>query len=236
MWESILRFLQAENPDILATQETYNAVGKEWAPRMQSVELIKQAVGFSYASFAATRREQQDMGPVENGNAVFSRFPIIDGGSRFFDMPYDPQYVERPGNYLYVPRNMQRVVVDCEGTQLQVANVHGIWGEDGHDNERRLAMADTIIEEIQNKSPLILVGDFNMQEGIKSVQKIEKHVKSVFKGELKSTFNMRRKSKPGYTTAIVDMVFVTPDIQVISHYMPNIDVSDHMPLVVEVEI
>ena len=176
------------------------------------------------------------MGFVENGNAVFSRFPIREEHGRFFDVPYDENYVEKPGHYTHVPRNMLRVAVDCEGVKLHVANVHGIWGTDGADHERRLNMADVIVEEIRDKSPLILAGDFNMQEGNNSVGKIEQHVKSVFKGELTSTFNMQRKSNPGYATAIVDMVFVTPDIKVMNHYMPQVDISDHRPLVMEVEV
>jgi len=236
MWESILRFLQAEKPDILVTQETYNGVGKQWAPRLQSVELIKNALEFPDVVFAGTRKEQHGGARLENGNAIFSRYPIVANDSRFFDVPYDEHYVEKHGDYTQLPRAMQLATLDYNGTPLHVGNVHGIWGFDGNDSPRRIAMAETIVAEITGKASLILAGDFNMQEGTESISKIEAVAPSVFKGKLQSTFNMRRKSNPGYATAIVDMVFATPDAKIISATMPDVDISDHMPLVVEVAI
>jgi endonuclease/exonuclease/phosphatase family metal-dependent hydrolase len=55
----------------------------------------------------------------------------------------------------------------------------------------------------------------------------------VFGEELKTTFNMKHKDNPGYATAAVDMMFISPDIKVSEKACPEVDVSDHLPLVVQ---
>jgi endonuclease/exonuclease/phosphatase family metal-dependent hydrolase len=65
---------------------------------------------------------------------------------------------------------------------------------------------------------------------------IEKKLKNVFKDELRSTFNMRHKQNPGYASAVVDMIFVSPDLKISKHYASDADVSDHIPLIIEIEV
>ncbi len=67
-----------------------------------------------------------------------------------------------------------------------------------------------------------------------TIRNIEKHLNNVFKDELSTTFNVKHKDLtrfPGYATAVVDMVFVSSDLQVQSKKCPAVDVSDHLPLV-----
>ena len=46
----------------------------------------------------------------------------------------------------------------------------------------------------------------------------------------------REKSKGNWGSSIVDMVFVTEDLKTINAYQPKVDVSDHLPLVVEIKV
>ncbi len=47
---------------------------------------------------------------------------------------------------------------------------------------------------------------------------------------------MRRKKDPGYATSAVDVVYVSPEIKIISRDCPNVDISDHLPLVATLDI
>ena len=71
---------------------------------------------------------------------------------------------------------------------LHVFNTHGIWGFDGFDNKRRLAMSQKIIGKIEGKKPLILAGDFNILPTTSTIKNIENHLTSVFKNALPTTF------------------------------------------------
>jgi endonuclease/exonuclease/phosphatase family metal-dependent hydrolase len=69
-----------------------------------------------------------------------------------------------------------------------------------------------------------------------AIKNIEKHLDSIFQGELKTTFNMKHKDNPGYATAAVDMMFVSSDMSVDYKSCPDVDVSDHLPLVAVLDI
>ncbi len=114
--------------------------------------------------------------------------------------------------------------------------MHGIWGLDGGDTPERLRMSELIVQEISGKTPAVLTGDFNLKPNTQTIQNIEKHMINVFKNEMKSSFNMRHKTNPGYATAVVDMFFATSDINILSKSVPDDDVSDHLPLLCELEV
>jgi len=65
---------------------------------------------------------------------------------------------------------------------------------------------------------------------------ISDHLTNIFGNELKTSFNMRRKDNPGYATACVDMLFVSSDIKVMDKVCPDVDISDHLPLVATLRI
>jgi endonuclease/exonuclease/phosphatase family metal-dependent hydrolase len=47
---------------------------------------------------------------------------------------------------------------------------------------------------------------------------------------------MHRKDNPGYATAAVDMLFVSPGIKIIDRQCPDVDISDHLPVVATLEV
>lgn len=230
--ENIITFINAEQPDICTFQEVFNGLGDDLAPNLRSLKILNEKLGMPYSVFSATHRENN----IERGNAVFSKYPLTLVDTIFFDVPYNENYKDIPPNFEYAPRNMQCVQVAVAGKMLNIFNIHGIWGQDGRDNERRLFMGRTIINIIKGRDNVILAGDFNVNPDTETIAGIERYVRSVFKNEVTSTFNMRHKSNPGYSTAVVDMIFISQGLQVSRHYSPQIDVSDHLPLVAVLNI
>lgn len=233
LFDNILDFLKKENPDILVCQEVFGGKNKKLERRFRSFDFLKKEFKFKYASFAPTWRENLGKdGMVERGNAIFSRFPVIKTKTVFFDVPYNSNFKLPTANFSFSPRNMQSAVVKKNGIELNVFNTQGIWGFDGQDNKRRLKMAETIIKQIKDKKNVILAGDFNVNQGTKTIASIGKYLKEIFKGELNSTFNIKRKPKlSGYGKAVVDRIFVSKNINVLKHCCPKVDISDHLPLV-----
>lgn len=58
----------------------------------------------------------------------------------------------------------------------------------------------------------------------------------VFNDQITSSFNMRHKANPGYASAVVDMLFTSSDVKIVSKSVPEDDVSDHKPLLATIEI
>jgi endonuclease/exonuclease/phosphatase family metal-dependent hydrolase len=233
LFDTIISFVHRENPDIITLQEVYNGSQSYMGKRLRAYTELQKELSMPYAHFAPTFYNVINNEKIDQGNAIFSKFPIISSDTTFFDIPYGPtEHIP----YDHYPRNIQHACIALPQKNVDVYNVHGIWGEKGEDTERRLAMGDVISQHIKDKEYALLAGDFNMNPNTQTIKKIEKYMQSVFGTTLTTTFNMKHKESPGYATSAVDMMFVTPNINVIKHYMPQVDVSDHMPLVSVLEI
>ncbi len=232
--DNALVFLKKENADIITMQEVYSGIDPSLDKSRRTLSVVASELGLPYYAFAADARDTSRGLNVEWGNAIFSRFPLKTVKEYIIDGQYGDFEVETSDASVweYLPRMYQEVEVSL-GTNrgLSIHNIHGIWGTHGDDTERRLVMGKKIIEEIKGKRPLILTGDFNLSPNTTVVKNIEQYLTNVFKDKLTSSFNMRRKTDPGYATAVVDMMFLTPDIKIIDHYCPDVDISDHLPLV-----
>jgi len=241
LFDAILDFLKKEKPDILACQEVINGQDAALSRRYRSFDVLKAELGYDYAVFSpaffpAYSKDAKKIA-AEWGNAIFSRFPILKTNTTFYDVAYDGNYAWPEKDFSRTPRNLQEAILKIGNNQLNFFNTQGIWGFEGRDTERRLAMAETIVNETKDKENVILTGDFNMDSDIKAVANIEKYLKNVFKNELTTTFNLKRKgSSGGWAKATVDKMFVSKNIKISEHYCPKADVSDHLPLVCVVDL
>lgn len=243
LFDNIVDFFTQENPDIIVTQEIFNSDNPQYDRRFRGFAQLGKALekelphhAFQSAFFDIT--EMKD--GVERGNAVFSRFPLIKNERIQVGKPY--AIVDETGmnTYFDVPKILQHVEVELGNERaLNIFNLHGYWGTDGKDNPERLKMAEDIKKAMKGNAPMVLAGDTNFTlEAHETIQIIESGgVTSVFGESLATTFNMGHKDpNSGYATAAVDMVFASPDMKVIERKMPEVDVSDHYPLVVEFEV
>jgi len=233
-FDSILKFLAQEQPDILALQEAYDGHDSSWERRFRSIGIISGICMFPYHFFSpACVAIVNDHVRVEAGNAIFSLFPIIESDATFFDVPFGEvnNYETSGGDFSQTPRNLQRAMIPVGNTHVNVFNTQGIWGKDVLDNDRRLAMCQTITDAVRGKQHTILAGDFNVISESKSIAIIENQLTNVFKGTIDGTFNPKQAKKKFTTNTTVDMVFASSDLKLLDFYRPDVDVSDHFPLV-----
>lgn len=234
--ESAIKFFKEENPDILNLQEVYDGKDRFLPASYRSFEFLKKTFPEYSAVYGAQLCDTTECGNINEGNATYSKFPIISSEQTFFDIPYSTFDNHAKTSFEDNPQSVFYAKIDLGDEKINVFNVHGIWGFDGKDSPRRFKMVDTILEEIGEKENIILAGDFNMNPDTEAINKIANNLKSVFGDSLKSTFNMRHKKNPGYASAAVDMIFVSPNIRILEKKCPDVDVSDHLPLVTTLEI
>lgn len=237
LFPEMVEFLQSQQADILLLQEVFNGEDETLAPQYRTyTELLKQ-LAMPHGVFAPAFTEIVDGKEIVQGNAVLSRFPLEEISTVYYDVPFGVRQNERSAFHLS-PRNLQHVLVHLPEKNLHVLNTQGIWGEDGNDSERRLLMSQKIVDEVGSNTPLVLGGDFNIRSHTQTIYNIESRLRNLFQDELQTTFNIKRKDLakyPGFADAVVDMLFVSEDIQVLSKSCPEVDVSDHLPLVCEME-
>lgn len=236
LFDKILDFIKKEDPDIIVMQEVRNGKDLRLEKQCRTMDVFKKELRYQYSVFAPAFLNTLSVGKIDEGNAIFSRFPIISDNVTFFDRQYGEFDSENSKHFELIPGILQHEVIEFNSLKLNVFNVHGVWGHDGKDNERRLKMSKIIVDEVKDKENVVLAGDFNVKPNTKTIHNIEFYLKNVFKGESTTTFNMKQKDGEGYAISVVDMVFVSRNIKVISHFCPKIDISDHLPLVCTLEL
>jgi len=239
LWESLIPFIHEVHPDILCIQEVYDGHDISLDKRYRTMEEFRHEFGgyLPHDTFGATTLDTSVN--VEWGNAVFSKFPIRSSKTIFFDLPYTKYDFEVDPDSRLSAEGMQEAEIDINGKRIFVYSWHGVWNNHGEDTPERKLMEKAIIENISNKKTVILAGDTNMNPTsgvIKNLQK-ELPIVSVFGESFYTTFNLKQKDIPeNYAHSPVDMIFVSRDIKVLKKEMPQADVSDHMPLVIELEL
>ncbi|HZM64611.1 MAG TPA: endonuclease/exonuclease/phosphatase family protein [Candidatus Saccharimonadales bacterium] len=235
--DEVCAFIEKERPDIVTMQEVYDGHGSAAPLKYRSWEEIKKRLRFKAADYEAALIDNKPPGAFPMGNGILSQFPITSRDFVFFNEPFNPHYVDDAKNSSKMPHVLQHVVLQTPAGEVNVYNLHGTWDLNGDNfSDKRRQMSEAILAATKGKKNVLLAGDTNAKPTNQAMRNLEPQLKNVFGTELKTTFNMSRKDNPGYATAAVDMVFVSPDVKIISKSCPQVDISDHLPLVVEVEI
>jgi len=240
LFDEISAFLEKENADIVMLQEVMDTKADKFPAHYYSIASLQKKLHYPYTDFAPNLVNKFPWVMCTEGNAILSRFPIKERGVAYFEEPFDETKLRDafdPSTYGTLPRSLEHVVLDTPVGDVNLFNFQGVWDLDGDNvSPQREKMRDVILHEIEGKSNVILAGDTNAKYTNPVMQDIEKHLTNVFGDSLTTSFNMRRKDDPGYGTAVVDMIYVSPSITVLDKSCPDVDISDHLPLVATLEI
>ncbi len=238
LFNEIIGFLKKEDADVLALQEVYDGKDSALPEKYRTFEALKAKLDYPYSSFAPALLDNRAEGKIEQGNAVFSRFPIISTDTNFFKYPYREDYTEVEENFPICPRNLQHAQLQLPTHQVNLFNFQGVWDMNGdRDSEERRIMVDVILKNIKGKQNVIVTGDTNARPTNPAMKPLLSELVSVFgNGELTSTFNMRHKTNPGFATSVVDMMLVSKSFDILKKEISDADVSDHVPLVVTLKL
>lgn len=233
----IIEFLNEQDADLLMLQEVYDSNDNNLSSQFNSYTFLKKRLNYEYGEYSQALIHDVDEGLIPNGNAILSKFPIISKKDVFLTKPAQSSYKDIQELFPYFPRLLQTATINIDDLELNIFNIHGVWDLDGDRNSQdRQNMKEIILNEAKNMKNIILAGDTNAKASNPALLELEPTLKSVFGQTLESTFNLKRKSNPGYASAAVDLMFVSPNINVISKEVPDVDISDHLPLVVTLEI
>lgn len=231
----VIKYLNSIEADIIALQEVWhgNSVVRGSA---DSFERLKEALKNThpYSFYTPTFQMRVDGGQADYGHAIFSKYPLQNTSSEFYRSQYREFDFTRE-DLFNQPRAFQKVDIDLGGKKVRIINNHGMWAPNQDDTIERHAMAELILKEANTHSPLIAVGDFNINLGSKTIDTILTKLKTACGAEIKTTINPTY-SKPEVPESIVDFIFVTPEVKIIEATSPRVDISDHFPVFARLEI
>ena len=83
LFDEIVAFIKKEDPDIVALQEMYNGTDPSLERQYRSFSEFKNALGYEHASFSPAFLDHLPPLPVEQGNAIYSKYPILSTVTTF---------------------------------------------------------------------------------------------------------------------------------------------------------
>lgn len=158
-----------------------------------------------------------DVSGGEYGNAFLTRLPLVER-----EVVHIPDPVRQSEKSWYEHRTILRAVLDAGGRRLTVLVSHfGLAPE-----EARSAV-DTVLALLdRTKTPVILLGDFNLRPGDAILRPLMDALADTAGGrEAPKTFPSDRPNEK------IDYIFVSKDIKVLSLKSKNTQMSDHRPLI-----
>ena len=234
----MLEYVGREQPDILMLQEVTNSERTDLPDQFRLRETLQNKLGARFGChFAPTMANNRREGKIQEGNAIFSRYPIVDSSVIFFSGKYREDYVDIPENYGSCPRNLQHVTLAVGNHQLHIINFHGIWSRDGQiSTPAHVDMVTTIMNEIDLPGQYIVGGDTNSESSNPAMRPLEQNCTNAFGNRRITSFNMRRKTNPAYGHCVVDLLYASPAIEILSAVSHDVDVSDHLPMLLTISL
>jgi hypothetical protein len=135
---------------------------------------------------------------------------------------------------------MQYLELQGGRQKLWLGSVHGKTRPgDKFDTQTRLNQSNIIIKFFADKNgPKIIGGDFNLMPDTKSVAMFEEagYKNLIKKFGIKNTRNKISWKQFNNIQHFADYVFVSPDVKVNKFEVPYMEISDHLPQILDFEI
>jgi len=128
-----------------------------------------------------------------------------------------------------MPRNLQYATITANKIDYTVANFHGLWNGRGKtDTDERLEQSRKVKKFLDTMSgKRILCGDFNLSPDTKSLGILEKGLVNLIK---ENGIFSTRSSLYTKQNKFADYMLVSPEVVVEKFNVPNIEISDHLPM------
>ncbi len=235
--ENIIKLVKKINPDILCFQEV--TIGSSYNNKQDVAKIIAEKINFEYNfsnahkyEFPITPKGESNYG----GNGIFSKFPIIKNSNFPIVNPSDSK------DFPYERRTCAVSKIQLSDNKtITMATAHSSYNPRFIENKEKLKEIKKLVDFFKNnKEKLIFTGDLNLIPNTKSVKLIEKQLVHCGPDYKEPTWTTKPFSFMGFEETKlrwrVDYVFATKDIKVISSKILKTKYSDHLPILIEVEV
>src|SRR3989344_403399 len=239
--ESLADFLIREKPDLVTLQEVSSGKVNLFSDTSINLfEYLKEKIGL-FGFFSQDQKLKEDANS-KFGNAVFSRWPIKNTKVLILKK-FRPLTLEEFRNskyWPYVTRTLINAVISLNSKTVHLMSWHGAWTApptETAENIRQLGLVVDYLELLnKNNQSFILGGDLNMPPGTKVIDMISSVSNNLM---INSPFEYTTHPKIHKIVPrkfLVDYIFTSKHFRVLSLGVPEVTVSDHLPVVAELEL
>ena len=240
--ELISKVIKDSEAELICLQEVDN----NWGQRSHYenlIEIISKKTGYDYfyAPIYDKPSQKGSSYPKEQfGVGILSKYKIIKSQnyniSRWSTQKEDPQ----PGDKNFPPKKggFGNILIDINGKIISIYNTHldyRLNPPPGYEKSIREIQVKEMLEIInQNNYPIILMGDMNTDTSSKEV------FEPLFE-YFNDAWSLGSKDKgfsfPSDNPSVrIDYILISKDISVKNAYLIYTTVSDHLPVVIDVEL
>lgn len=238
--DSLILFLKKENPDFISMQEvTWGFLNHFEDKEVNLFEKLKDSLSME----GVCNFDWKVKGNVGSlGNAVFSKFPIIDYKVTVLREPkeIDFEFVESEKGFPEAPRHFIDAICRVNNANVHVMSWHGAWTAppvDTNETLRQSGIVRRYVDELNsNNAPFLIGCDLNSTMDKKTVRLISEVTNNLMIGkQIKQTTHpeIHKIAPRGF---LVDYIFISKHFRSKSLHVPEIIVSDHLPVIAELEL
>lgn len=246
--EQVAALVKEVNPDIITLQEVVRHFDESVDNMYKAYSTFRNELlsyyPFEFFSPVFTSKkviegdETIDFGGlVEQGNVVFSKYPIKRAENIFYYKNYCYQIKSENGEKIDEPRAIQNIDIETPQGTIKILHTHGIWTSNKL-GDKRTDHAVSVWKDLAKNSeyPVILVGDLNLlpeSSGIKTLNENLQNVNATY-----DTGHTRPKFEDGIDVGgnTVDYVFTDNKVNIVNFEILHKTISDHYPLLFEFEL
>lgn len=239
-FDQLADFLKSEKPDFISMQEvTVGGMNLHSDRSVNLFEKIRDELGLWGVYHGDLKLERDEKSVF--GNAVFSKYEITNHKVITLKKFRPVTIAELDGDSGEVREQIDKHLLDCEvkvnGKIIHVLSWHGAWTAPPGDTPETLRQARIVYDYLTKlDKPFILGGDLNNTIGTETIDMFSKISKNLMvdSGVLETTNPKVHKIAPrGY---LIDYILTSFDIRQLQLSVPQLTVSDHLPVVAELEI
>lgn len=241
--QKMMDLIRKQNPDIICIAEFYKSNNPG---QYNNVRYLQEELGYPYHYFGGNESASGEW----FGQAIFSKFPIIDSAKVYFPKPGIREAlimadVVHEGDTLRVmTTHLQSVQFRHEDYQnieeikgrddSLLQNSRGILSKLKFAGQQRAVQAQLVREQVERSPyPVVLTGDFNDIPNSYTYRHISKGMQDAF---LEKGFGIGRTFTGISPTLRIDYILTSKDFAVMQFQRLVRDLSDHYPLVADLKI
>ena len=168
------------------------------------------------------------------GLAIFVK-KDIEVLSHHHDLIFQPEYYVHEDAKTH-KRFIQSICVLKNGAPISISNVHGLWNGQGKtDTQDRIKQSNKIKNHVGIfEHPVVLVGDFNLLPDTKSLAIIKENMRDLIAEYKITSTRSALYTKHKEPVLFADYAFTSPEIEIKHFEVLQDEVSDHLPLLLEI--
>lgn len=247
MFDPLMDFVRkhAENTDIFCFQEIYKTSSNFTNYHDVRVNIFFELTKIlpNFQTFYTSEFEGFDSCPdrvdfdLTVGEAIFTKktIQIIDQGDLLIFGDRTEKILKK--DFSNLPVSLQYISFSVNNKFFTICSFHGTaFPGSKLDTPIRLKQSSDILNFLQNKSgEKIITGDFNLMPQTQSIKMLEEKYKNLIK---EFHIEKTRSNLSPYAGKIdfqkfADYTFVSKDINVTGFEVPNLEISDHLPMILD---